>query len=140
MALKIYPAASPDNPFSQDGVMTNPIREAFDGRLGEIREVEYWVASDNTNTYTSITLSPVSTGGRNILAGTDGYSWKLKAGDTQPTADEWRSITSGNSISLDDISSSGDFRPFWIRMEVPRGASVESFEDLVLRISATETI
>jgi hypothetical protein len=140
MALKIYPDTTSGTPFTQEGVMTNPLRESFDGRTGEVKEIKYYLRNDNAAVvYSGITVQALSISGRDIVNGTDGYSWKLKAVDIQPTTDEWRAVTVGASISLGSTISIATYLPFWVKIEVPRGAPVSSYEGLVLRISATET-
>ncbi|RKZ06474.1 hypothetical protein DRQ25_13850, partial [Candidatus Fermentibacteria bacterium] len=126
MALKIYPDEGISSSYSQDGGLSNAFRQAFDGRSGTIREVRLYLRNDDVlYTYAQITIQPVVLSGRNIIDGTDGYSWKLSAGDTQPISDEWRGITAGASISMSDISDITTYSPFWVRIEVPRGAPVE---------------
>jgi hypothetical protein len=140
MALVIYPTASSDNPYSQDGAMTNPIREAFDGRNGGTSETKYYLRNNNIlYSYSTIVISLVDSEGRNIVGGVDGYGWKLSSGDTQPTADEWEAITYGASISMSDISDTSTYLPFWVLIEIPRGAPVESHDDVTVRVSAIQT-
>jgi hypothetical protein len=139
MALKIYPDEGISDSYSQDGAMTNSFRQAFDGRTGQTRETKLYIRNDNaSNTYTGITITPVSLSGRNIVDGTDGYSWKLSAGDTQPTFDGWRAVTEGSAISMGAIDDTTTYLPFWVRIEVPRGAPVETIEGVVLRVAASE--
>jgi len=140
MALIIYPAATPDNPYSQDGTMTNPVREAFDGRNGGTSETKRYLRNDSAlYGYSTIVISLVDSEGRNIVDGTDGYGWKLSSGDTQPTADQWEAITYGDSISMSDIPDTSTYLPFWVLIEIPRGAPVESFDDVTIRVSAVQT-
>jgi hypothetical protein len=140
MALRIYPAAAPDNPYSQGATMTNPLRLGFNGREAGISEVRYYLRNDDaTYDYTSITIQPIDQSGRDITDGTNDFAWKLSAGNTQPTSDEWDAITPGAAISMSDITDISTYLPFWLRIEIPRGASVMSYDDAVLRIAATET-
>jgi hypothetical protein len=139
MALKIYPDEGISDPYSQAGVMTNAFRQAFDGRTETTRETKLYLRNDDAaKVYTGITIQPVSTSGRNVVDGTDSYGIKLNAGDTQPTADEWRSVSFGASISMSSILDISTYSPFWVRIEVPRGAPAESHEGLVFRVSAEE--
>lgn len=139
MALKIYPDEGISSAYSQDGAMTNTFRQAFDGKTGQVRETRLYLRNDDaTKIYTGIVISSVSVSGRNIIDGTDGYSWKLSAGDTQPTADGWRAVSEGNSISMSAISDTTTYLPFWLRIEVPRGAPVETIDGVVLNIVASE--
>lgn len=141
MSIYIYPEALPDNPYSQGGNMTNPLREAFDGKSDSVREIKRYVRNSNSSyQYSGIQLRPVSTGGRNIVDGTDGYGWKLSAGDTQPSYAEWQTIDYGNTITFSGLYNIATYLPFWIRMEVPAGAEVRSHEDVVFRITATQIL
>lgn len=139
MTLKFYPEPSSSNPFSINGNISNPVRHSFNGRAGGVVEVRYYLRNDdNTKTYTSITIVPVDPSGRNIVNGTDGYSWKMKAGDTKPTAQEWATTSAANTVSMSNLTDIQTYLPFWVRIEVPAGAPVESFEDVYFLISATE--
>jgi hypothetical protein len=140
--LKIYTQANTGYDLSQDGTFTNPLQLAINGRVGGVIERKFYVRNDKeTSGYSSISLLPVDGSGRNIIDGTDGYSWKLRVGDTQPTFDEWTSISPGNTITFEDIDTTdiSTYLPFWLRVEIPMGATVESFNDVILRLTATET-
>lgn len=145
MALSIYETASPTANFSEGGTFTNPIQQAFDGITGGVIERRYYVRNNAAdNFYTVIQVQPVVISGTDIVTGPDdGFNWKLIAGDTQPLQAQWDLVTSGNLISLADIGSSGSgdtttFLPFWIRIEVPIGAAVTSFEGVQLQTTSTE--
>lgn len=141
MALRIYPDEGISAPYSQDGTMTNAFRQAFDGRTGQIRETRLYLRNDDAlKNYTGIVISSVNLSGRNIADGTDGYSFKLSAGDTQPTSDGWRAISDGNSISMDSLSDTTTYLPFWLRVEIPKGAPVETVSGSTLRIVASEGV
>jgi len=140
MALKIYPDAIGSSPYSQ-GSMLNSFREAFDGRVGEVKEVKLYLRNDdNTKTYSTVQLSVInSLGGRDLADGTDGYSCKLRAGEIQPSYDEWRSIDHANIITMSDILDIVTYLPFWVRIEIPKGAPVGSHENMVFRVTANES-
>ena len=141
MALKIYPDEGISNPYSQDGTASNAFRQAFDGQTGQVRETRLYLRNDDiTKIYTGINISSISLSGRNIINGTDGYSWKLSSGDTQPTYDGWRALSDGNSISMDAISDTTTYLPFWIRIEIPKGAPIETLSGATLRITANEGV
>lgn len=143
MSLKVYEEALPTTSFSTDGDMSNPIRHSFDGRLGGVIEKRYYLHNDDPLLYYSgITLTPLDTGPDHLVDGTNGFSWKLKAGDQQPVAQEWATIDDGNAISFTAIGNSiqGDvttYLPFWLRIEVPKGADIDSFDDITLRLTAS---
>ena len=64
----------------------------------------------------------------------------MKVGNDRPLEAEWNTILVGNTITLDPINDSNTYLPFWVRIEVPRATAVQSFDQVVLRISASETI
>jgi len=139
MALYIYETADPSNPYSQDGSMTNPLRQAFDGRTGGVEEKKLYLRNNSASvSYSGVQIQPVDTGGRQITDGTDGYSWKLKEGNEQPTADEWELIEAGSAITMSGLTDTATYLPFWSRAEVPRDAEVESHDQAVLRITFVE--
>lgn len=139
MALLIYPVAVSENPFSQDGDNTNPIRFSIDGRVGGVIERLYYLANENNTSFTDISLQPIPNIANDIVSGDNGYSIKIRAGSTQPTAQEWDTISEGNEIAMDDIPDNQTFLPFWIRIEIPKGAPVETVLGNVLRIDGIES-
>ncbi len=139
MALQIYPAASHNSPFSQAGANTSPVRFSVDGRIGAVIERLYYLANENNTSFTSVTLQPIASVANDIVNGEDGYSVKLKAGSAQPTAQEWDTIEEGNEVAMANIPNDQTFLPFWIRVEVPRGASVETVLNTKLRIDGIES-
>ncbi len=141
MGLNIYPGAADLEPFSQDGANDNPIRFSVDGRIGGVFERLFYVGTDVDNReYTDVTMSIIPNPAMDIVNGEDGYSIKLKVGSTQPTEQEWAVITEGNEITLDDILDNATFLPFWVRIEVPNGAPVDTILNTSLRLEATETV
>lgn len=138
MGLQIYPTPVAEAEFSQDGLNTNPIRYAVDGRLGGVFERLYYVGNDENTNFTDITMSITPNPAFDIVNGDDGYSIKLKAGSTQPTEQEWAVISPGNEITLDDVPDDVTFVPFWLRIEVPKGAPVDTIVNTQLTISAVE--
>jgi hypothetical protein len=115
--------------------MTEPLRLGFDGREGGVSEVRRYVRNnDAAYTYSGIQVQPVDQSGRDITDGTNGFSWKLSEGNTQPSSDEWSAITAGAAISLSNITDTSTYLPFWLRIEIPRGATVHSYDDVILRI------
>lgn len=145
MALKICERPTPDSEFSNEGAFTNPLSHSFNGITGEIIEQRYYLRNDDvTHWYSEITIQAVDHGDV-IVDGTDGYSWKLIAGDERPLEEQWEMAVAGASIEMDDIgtASAGDestYLPFWLRIEVPRGAPVESFQGVTLDVSCKENL
>jgi hypothetical protein len=139
--LRIYNTASPGASYSTDGEMSNPLRHGFDGRTGGVVEQLLYVRNDDPFvTYSGIQVTAVDTGSdKNVVDGTDGYAWKLKAGSTQPIEEEWNSINEGNTILLSgQITDTSTYLPFWLRIEIPAGAPVESIDDVQLQIDYHE--
>jgi hypothetical protein len=140
MALRIYQAADPATELSADNAFTNPLALTFDGVNGGVIEKRLYLRNnDIAKTYTGISLQPVNTGDA-VLAvdGTNGYSWKLSAGDQRPLNEQWALITAGASIAMSNISDTTTYLPFWVRIEVPAGAPVMSSQKITLDIDATQ--
>ena len=146
MGLLIYQTANPASAFSAAGLFTNPLVQTFNGVAGSIVERRYYVRNDNVlNSYSGVTVQPRLVSGDNIFNGTNGFSWKLIIGDAQPLEEQWSLVAPGAAITIPDIGTAlvadvATFEPFWLRMTVPRGASVESFSGIVLDIAGTETL
>jgi hypothetical protein len=139
--LGIYELADPSSAYSVSGIFTNPLSHTFDGVTGGIVEQKYYVRNDDAAvTYSGITLQAVDTGGFGLVD-SNGYEWKLSAGNDQPLEQEWDSLAAGNTISLayDGAGDISTYLPFWLRIKVPRGVTVQSFDSVVLRLEATET-
>ena len=141
MSLSVYESTDPASAFSASGTFTDPLLVTFDGTIGGVQEFKYYVRNDSvTHTYAGISMLPVDSSGLALIDGTEGFSWKLKAGSDQPLEAEWDTILDGNSITLSDIGDTNTFLPFWVRIAVPRATSVQSFDQVTLKITATETL
>lgn len=146
MALAIYHATDGVSKFSQAGTFTAPLLESMDGRTGGSIERLFYVRNDDVLlSYDDIELVSSDTEGVSIVDGTAGFAWKLRVGDQQPTEEEWSVITAGNKINLPDlgtpsVSDIATYLPFWIRIEVPRNASVKTYTDVQLVITAEQII
>lgn len=144
MGLKIYDAPDPAQNFSQDGDFTRAFSLAFDGTIGQVIQQRLYVRNDdNSKSYQAISIQPVLESGEDIID-ENGFSWKMIAGDQQPLEEQWGLIDSGDAIAVPDlgtvsVSDISTYEPFWVRIEVPRGAPVKSHEGVKLRITATET-
>lgn len=147
MGLGIYEEVDPSSVLSSDGGFTNPLTVALNGSSGEAREIKLYLRNNGSPAgrwYSGITLSPVVNSGENPTNGPF-YTWKLIAGDTIPTAGQWSVIDGGNTISLSNIGSvsnedTSTYLPFWLRIEIPKGASVTSFDNVKLRVLYTENL
>jgi hypothetical protein len=146
MSLKIYSEALPTSYYTVSGDFGNPFITAIDGREGGTVERLLYVRNDSaTYVYSGIFVQPVVLTGRNIVDGTDGFYWKVKAGATQPTDQEWTTISGGVAIDIGDLGSAGaadtsTYLPFWLKQAVPAGVNVQSFTGTILRITATEIV
>jgi hypothetical protein len=146
MGLLIYSEANPSSAFSADGGFANPLSQAFDGVTGNVQQTRYYVRNDDaTMTYSGISVQPVHLSDVNIIDGTDGFDWKLIAGDSQPLEEQWALVGSGNSISIPQIGTASvsdiaTFEPFWLRVTVPKGAPVQSHAGIKLRLTGTSIL
>lgn len=144
MGLGIYSDTIPAALLSQAGAFTDPLAVTMDGLAGGSFETRLYVRNDDSLFYyEDISLTPIDTAGVSIVDGTDGFAWKLREGNTQPTTTEWGDITPAAAISLSDIGSVGSpdtstYLPFWVRVEVPKNASAQTFIDVQLKINATQ--
>ena len=96
MALKpyIYENAAYSE-LSVDGDQSNPLKTTHSGKDGDIRVVKVFLRNDNaTLYYKDIQISPLDSDGDNIYEDVDydqtGWGVKLRAGNTEPSAAEWR--------------------------------------------------
>lgn len=146
MALNIYSDADISTVFSTDGEFTKPIVHSFDGTTGGVIIKNYYLHNnDDTKYYTSITISAYVESGTDITDGTNGFSWKLIDGVSQPISQEWGLVAHGNTLNMSDIGSSGSgdnttYYPFWLRIAVPSNLSPQAYDNIKLRISFTENI
>jgi hypothetical protein len=143
MSLGIYNAI--DNN-AQLNKSNNLFRVTFDGRIGGAQVYQIYIRNnDPTRWYSDIELSAEDTEAPNLVDNsTEGYGWKFLSKDIAPTELEWRDIDWGNTLYLADSigsSSIGDISTFlsvWVRVEVPRGISVQKITDIVFRLAALE--
>ena len=146
MGIGIYELADPSSELSNDGLFGNPFVTTFDGITGGTINKKIYVRNDNTTYYyTGITVQPVYLSGTNIINSSDGFSWKLVAGDEEPLEEQWDLVSAGNSINIPSIGESGTgdnttYEPFWVRIVVPKGAPVKSYSGIKLRLSFTENL
>jgi len=146
MSLGIYSSPNPSSIFSIDGTFTNPIRMSFNGTTGTTKIFKYWLRNSNDETsFTDITITPVSLDIPNLVDGTNGFGWKLIAGDTLPTEDAWDDVDYGDPITMADIgdpdTEDGEtytYLPFYVRVEVPRGSEISTYQNVTIRVEALE--
>jgi hypothetical protein len=104
-------------------------------------EKKLYVRNDSvSHTYAGITVTPVDSSGLSLVDGTEGFSWKLKAGNDRPLEAEWDTISDGALINLSDINDSNTYLPFWVRIQVPRATAVQSGDQVTLKIAATQAL
>ena len=118
-----------------------------DGRTGGVKQAKLYVRNSNVLYYyenIEIALSDSE-----LLSITDqvseGFVWKLIAGDTQPTENDWRNTPAATAITLTDIGSSGTpdtstFLPFWIFIQVPPGLDVQTYDTVKFTVTADEVL
>lgn len=146
MSIGIYTDANPATLISKSATFTNPLLVALDGRLGGITQKKLYLRNDdNTLWYSTNTVTPADLIDPTIVNGTNGISWKLRAGGTQPTDEEWAAITAGNTISLANLGSgagsdTSTYLPFWVRVQIPRNTSAKTILDVTLTINTNENV
>ena len=143
MTLAIYEGTSgSDLPFSTGAMFTNAFTATFDGRVGGTEDFLLYLRNSNVlYTYSDITIQAYqSEGSIDLVEGTQGFSFKMKAGDAEPTSEEWASIQAGNTISLSDLEDIITYLPFWVRIEVPRQVPVQRFRGVSFKIIATQNL
>jgi hypothetical protein len=145
MGLGIYSAPDESTKFTS----ISPFTVTFDGRVGGFQDKCIYIRNDDiTLWYSDIVLAGVDTdAGDSRTDGTrEGWEWKLLEKDVAPVLLEWRDIAAGNALSLSsNIGSSSradisTFLPVWVHVETPRGQSIQTIVDIVLRLSAMENL
>lgn len=143
MGLGIYTTASdPESALSQDGDFSNPLLMSIDGRAGgAVERLLYIRNDDSAYYYTDIELSPSATGLIPVDSGS--WKWKLSAGSTQPTERQWLLISTGNTITLDDLgdgeaADTSTYLPFWLRIEIPANSTAVTYSNISLQIVAEQ--
>jgi len=137
MALKIYSSADPGAYFSVSGTFDNPLPLTFNGVEGGTSLNKLYLRNDNVSySYADVSITSVGAG---LVDNVSGYSWKLSAGDTQPTEAQWSLIEAGNSIDMPSVSGIANYSPFWLRVDVPVGAPVASYTNAYLLIEAQQS-
>jgi len=141
MALNVYEDTTSD-PYSTSGLFTLPLILGFDGRTGGVVQKKLYLRNDNVlYKYEDITIEAEQVGGDlDYIGGTEGFYFKMRAGDARPTAAEWDTISGGTSISMSDIIDASTYLPFWVYVEVPGHLAVMHIKDVRFKISATESL
>ena len=147
MGLNVYELADPGAAFSNDQSFTNALSVTADGIVGTALHRRYYVRNDdNALWYNNLKLQAVVLQGDDIVTGaTEGFRWKLIAGNEEPLEEVWDLTSGGNQISLSDIGEAGTgdittFLPFWLRIEIPRSSQVRSYQNIGLTITADENL
>lgn len=142
MSISLYKTPNYNSEFSA----FLPFTLTFDGRIGGAQDRQVFIRNhDASRWYSNIQIQAVDSAGLDLTDNSvDGFMWKLLSKDIVPTEEEWAQVTAGASLSLSDSlgsSSLGNtvtFLPVWIRVQIPRGQSIQTIKDIVLRITATE--
>ena len=147
MALAIYTSADPSAVLSQDGDYTQPLLVQADGRTGGVIERRLYLRNDDPAfSYSGISMEVFDPNENSLVDGTNGFSWKLIEGDTQPMESAWDNISAGNTVDFSnelgdgDASDTATYLPFWVRVDIPRSASVQNITRLQVRTVATEIL
>jgi hypothetical protein len=137
MSLLLYKYDPLTNSYTaiSQSTFTNPIRSNHDGLKGEIVEQKLFIRNnDGTLYYTDVVITPTALS-TNINSGT---SWLVKLYNGNDKPSDWSVISSGASITLDDIGSvsSGDtnYKPFWLYIKAPQGTKATTIDDISLTI------
>lgn len=138
MSLSIYTAANSESKLSS-GSYENPLRATLDSKQADVFETLLYLRSDE-GSFVDISLMPVSTTTGKDIVNSGGYAWKLKAGSTQPTPQEWATINGGNEITFSNVLDTNTYLPFWLRIEIPKGAMVDSYQHVSLRITCDAVV
>ena len=146
MGLGIYTVADPATLISDSGAFTNPLLVRLDGAQGGVVQTKVYLRNDNVlNSYSGIQILPVNSGDPQLIDDTRNISWRLNAGNDQPTDEDWALLTPPNTISMNDlgtvsVSDISTFLPFWVRVEIPRATDVQTIKDVILQVTATEIL
>lgn len=147
MALGIYLSASTTDKLSDANTFENPFSLTFDGRTGGVKQVKLYVRNnDPLYYYENLQIGLTDSGPQPIInQPTDGFVWKLSAGNTQPTKNDWANTAGATVITLPDIGSVGTpdtstYLPFWVLVQVPPGLDVGTFDTVRFTIGADEVL
>jgi hypothetical protein len=142
MGLYIYENSTDTAHLSVDDAFSNPLLLTQDGRVGGTVEKKLYVKNnDDTYDYSSIQVYVEQTSGSvDFVNGTKGFYIKLYAGDTQPTLEQWQTISPGNTISLSNISDTATALPFWMKIYCPTNVPVQHIKGVKIVLSATESV
>ncbi len=146
MPIAIYTSADPHTAISQDGTFTNPFAVAIDGKNGGVIQQRLYIRNDDPDlSYSGINLLLVDTIGESAIDGSDRKTWKLYEGDTQPTDNQWATVSGANFITFSGIGNSlvsdtSTYLPFWVRVEVGRNSDVETIKDVQLVLNGHEIL
>src|SRR5579863_6611089 len=98
MGLNIYSQASSGSAYSAGGTFTAPLTIIQDGKYGGITQKLMYVRNnDSTLWFSGTTLQVTDTIDPTLVNGTQNITWKLSAGNTQPTDAQWAAITTANT-------------------------------------------
>ena len=130
--------------YSEDSAMTNPITTVHHGRDGDTFEKQHYIIASDEHTYTNIQIKAVSITsdddiGLGSNSGTSGWGVKLTTQDYNPTETDWDAVEYGVATDIANIAASTTIRPFWLRIESPRGISIGNKENIKLLLFYTDT-
>ena len=158
MALSLYEYDQATNTFVaiSQGTQLNPVLTSHNGADGQTVVTRLFLRNgDLTKWYDGITLQPLPAalvGPGNV----NGWSYKLLAGDGEPTTNEWSNRITGAALTsvadLDNASprrhffpeigavgvGDNNYFPFWVQVSVPRGTRSQVEVGVTLSLTATE--
>jgi hypothetical protein len=122
------------------------ITTSHNGVRGESVDVLVYLRNDNPSVYyNNVVVSTEDSDSTDDTLGVygTGRGFKLSSGARQPTEAEWDNVLAGDFVEMPDVGSSGGgdittYFPLWIRVIVPGNTQVQTFQDVSLKIEASE--
>lgn len=145
MGLNIYSSASPSAVYSAGGTFTAPLTIVQDGKYGGTTQKKLYLRNNDGALWFSGTTIAMTADDVTLINGSKNITWKLSAGNIQPTDDQWVAISTANTIALTNIGAGGagdtsTYLPFWLRVEVPRDVAVQTDLGIKLTIASTSNV
>jgi len=122
------------------------ITTAHNGVRGESVDILVYVRNTTPFLYyNSVIASTEDADGTDDTLGVygTGRGFKLSSGSREPTEAEWDNVLAGDFAELPNVGSTEaadttTFFPVWIRVIVPGNIPVQTFQDVSLKIEASE--
>ena len=146
MSLAPYTSAIETAEITSGEDFESPFLVTIDGVLGGVIQKRLYLRNkDTAKSYSSITVSVSNEADPALIDDSKGISWKLFAGDQQPTDEQWKLTSPVNTINLPDIgtvsvSDTSTYLPFWVRVEIPRSTDIQTIKDIKILTIANEIL